>query len=82
MLNQFGQLLGGGDLSTAMIRIFLQNAKREARDQHRHVQLMQGRAKGAQVYPQKLFEAMVRGDEKTDRKRRMEFGEGQSQRST
>ena len=30
MLNQFGQLLGGGDLSTAMIRIFLQNAKREA----------------------------------------------------
>ena len=30
MLNQFGQLLGGGDPSTAMIRIFLQNAKREA----------------------------------------------------
>ena len=30
MLNQLGQLLGGGDLSTAMIRIFLQNAKRKA----------------------------------------------------
>ena len=30
LLNQLGQLLGGGDPSTAMIRIFLQNAKRKA----------------------------------------------------
>ena len=38
-----------------------QNAKREFRDQHRHVQLMQGRAQAAQIYPQKLCEAIVQG---------------------
>ena len=38
-----------------------QNARREAKGQHRHVQLIQGRARAAQVYPQKLCEAMVRG---------------------
>ena len=39
MLNQLGQLLGGGDPSTAMIRIFLQNAKRIA-DAHLAVLVM------------------------------------------
>ena len=38
-----------------------QNEKRAARDQHRHVQLIAGKAKMAQVYPRGLCEAMARG---------------------
>ena len=47
-----------------------QNGMRELKNQHRHVQLVQGRAKGAQVYPQKLCEAIVQG-----MKRQMESDE-------
>ena len=39
-----------------------QNSRREAKQQHRHVKLIGGRRAGdAQVYPQKLCEAMVTG---------------------
>ena len=38
-----------------------QNQTRELKDQHRHVQLVQNRAKQAQIYPQKLCEAIVHG---------------------
>ena len=43
------------------MNIRCQNEKRKAKDRHRHVQLIAGRARKAQEYPRELCEAIVDG---------------------